>query len=643
MKKISIWIAISICLCFVLKVRAQDITTGLVAHYEFENTSGDVIDAAGSHNGTNNGATRGVSGKVGNAFSFDGGHYITINNHSDITNYASFTLSAWVYPTALSSNKTIISKVSPNRDFNLKFSGSNIEAHFAYGSNYYHCTSTSTATINSWIHVVATWQNNQWNIYYNGVLDHTCNFTTDPPWSGGLMQIGAMSNSEIFVGLIDEVRVYNRALSSTDVTALYNYTGGGTLPALSIDANVSCNEGDGTIVLLVNASQASASDMTFDYTTVDGTATAGSDYTARSGTYTIPAGFTNLLINVPIIDDTSVESDETFTLTISNPTNATIANATGTITIEDNDFGSLTCPNTISNYPYSESFESSSNTWVDALGDDLNWTHQSGGTGSGNTGPTAAQEGSYYYYIEASSPNYPEKTAILESSCFDLTGKSSAEFSFYYHMYGSSMGTLTLEARTDGTDWISLWSNSGDQGNQWLQTTVNLSSYLGDNVKLRFYGTTGSGYTSDIAVDNITVTTSEGGGSGFWAQSGTDIYSTNSGNVGIGTSSPDEKLTVNGTIHSEEVIVDLSIPAPDYVFDKEYGVMTISELKTFLEENSHLPEFPSASEMEENGINLSEINMSLLKRIEELTLYILDQEKRILEIEKQYSTNNKKQ
>jgi len=143
-----------------------------------------------------------------------------------------------------------------------------------------------------------------------------------------------------------------------------------------------------------------------------------------------------------------------------------------------------------------------------------------------------------------------------------------------------------------------------------------------------------------MAVDNLSLSTASGGSS-FWAQNGTDIYSTNAGNVGIGTTSPDQKLTVNGTIHAEEVIVDLSVPAPDYVFEKEYKLPPISELEYFIEKNSHLPEFPPAKEMETEGIILSQMNLNLLKRIEELTLYIIAQEKRILEIEKQYKIENK--
>jgi hypothetical protein len=106
------------------------------------------------------------------------------------------------------------------------------------------------------------------------------------------------------------------------------------------------------------------------------------------------------------------------------------------------------------------------------------------------------------------------------------------------------------------------------------------------------------------------------------------------GNVGIGTTNPDAKLAVKGTIHAEEVKVDLNVQGPDYVFEPTYNLKPLSEIETYIKANKHLPEVPSAKEMEANGINLSEMNMLLLKKVEELTLLLIQQEKRIQELEK---------
>lgn len=103
------------------------------------------------------------------------------------------------------------------------------------------------------------------------------------------------------------------------------------------------------------------------------------------------------------------------------------------------------------------------------------------------------------------------------------------------------------------------------------------------------------------------------------------------GNVGIGTRNPDTRLAVKGTIHSEEVKVDLNVPAPDYVFENNYNLPSLEELNAYIKVNKHLPEVPSACAMEEYGINLGEMNMLLLKKVEELTLYVIHQNKKILE------------
>ncbi|NRB84982.1 MAG: hypothetical protein HRU49_14615 [Winogradskyella sp.] len=101
------------------------------------------------------------------------------------------------------------------------------------------------------------------------------------------------------------------------------------------------------------------------------------------------------------------------------------------------------------------------------------------------------------------------------------------------------------------------------------------------------------------------------------------------GNVGIGTTQPDMELTVNGKIHTKEVKIDLSIPAPDYVFKSDYKLRSIEEVESFIKENSHLPEIPSAKEFAKNGVMQAEMDMNLLKKIEELTLYTIDQQKEI--------------
>ena len=116
------------------------------------------------------------------------------------------------------------------------------------------------------------------------------------------------------------------------------------------------------------------------------------------------------------------------------------------------------------------------------------------------------------------------------------------------------------------------------------------------------------------------------------------------GKVGIGTRNPDEKLTVKGKIHAEEVRVDLAVPA-DYVFQKyytgasalkaDYVMPSLEEVASFTKKNHHLPAMPSATQIQKEGLHLKQMTNLLLQKVEELTLYTIEQEERIKALESQ--------
>jgi ribosomal protein L18E len=157
-------------------------------------------------------------------------------------------------------------------------------------------------------------------------------------------------------------------------------------------------------------------------------------------------------------------------------------------------------------YPYAESFEDGLGMWMQDPADDFDWRLRSGATPTSSTGPSGAIDGSIYLYVESSDPNYPTKTGIITSRYFDLTSLTNPKLEFIYHMYGSSMGTLKVEASTDGKNWNTLLTRSGDKGDTWFVTSADLSAYKTTATVLRFVATTASSFRSDIAIDRIKIT-----------------------------------------------------------------------------------------------------------------------------------------
>jgi len=174
---------------------------------------------------------------------------------------------------------------------------------------------------------------------------------------------------------------------------------------------------------------------------------------------------------------------------------------------------------------------------------------------------------------------------------------------------------------------------NGANGEAWLNQHSHLVLNNKNNSTTSFWtmaprsnGTMGIGYG--------TLTDNE------FVDSSNDFVSiiSSTGYVGIGTSNPKSKLAVNGNIRATEVKVLADITVPDYVFEPDYDLRTLKETKEYIIENKHLPEVPSAAEFEKSGIDLGDMNMRLLKKIEELTLHLIEQNERVEKLEKEVST-----
>ncbi len=177
--------------------------------------------------------------------------------------------------------------------------------------------------------------------------------------------------------------------------------------------------------------------------------------------------------------------------------------------------------------------------------------------------------------------------------------------------------------------------------------------YLGnrvstDNPSIRFYRPTGSTNSSGSTTYVWWIENSQGaqssqpGGLAFrtrsnpggsaqdvpGAEGGVDMATRmiiqGDGNIGIGTTTPSHLLSVNGAIKAREVIVT-DLGWADFVFEPEYDLMPLGELAQFIEEEGHLPDVPTTAEVEANGANLGDMPALLLQKVEELTLYVIEQ------------------
>jgi len=120
-----------------------------------------------------------------------------------------------------------------------------------------------------------------------------------------------------------------------------------------------------------------------------------------------------------------------------------------------------------------------------------------------------------------------------------------------------------------------------------------------------------------------------------------DFYASNSsgksyfaGKVGIGTDNPQSRLAVNGTITAEEIEVQVNV-LPDFVFEDNYKLMPLNKLEKHIKKEKSLPGIPTSKEAVEEGLKLGEMQAKLLEKVEELTLYVINQNKELTELKKE--------
>jgi hypothetical protein len=187
---------------------------------------------------------------------------------------------------------------------------------------------------------------------------------------------------------------------------------------------------------------------------------------------------------------------------------------------------------------------------------------------------------------------------------------------------------IAVEPSTSSTQYFYIASNSADNiigvnartkiGAWEIPDPSKPSSFLDFST----YNNPASAYYGGIAFF-----TRASGASGIGTEKVTIL---NNGNVGIGTTdTKGYKLAIAGKAIAEEIVVKLQSAWPDYVFENSYTLTSLTQLEQYIQKNKHLPDVPSVEEVKTNGISVGEMNVILLKKLEELTLHLIEQQKEI--------------
>lgn len=200
---------------------------GLVAAYGFEETNGKtVVDASGNGNhGTIKEAVRIFSGRYGKALKFDGvNDWVTIENSASLALSTGMTLEAWVYPQSLTiGGKTVFFKeiAGGSDDYSLYANeDANLPVSYINNGDYRIISGPNQLPANQWTHLVATYDGQYQRLYVNGAEVAQQEQKGLIRQSGGVLRIGGNSIwGEYFKGYIDEMRIYNRALTATEINS----------------------------------------------------------------------------------------------------------------------------------------------------------------------------------------------------------------------------------------------------------------------------------------------------------------------------------------------------------------------------------------------------------------------------------------
>ncbi|PWV56449.1 hypothetical protein [Chitinophaga sp. S165] len=193
--------------------------------------------------------------------------------------------------------------------------------------------------------------------------------------------------------------------------------------------------------------------------------------------------------------------------------------------------------------------------------------------------------------------------------------------------YSSFIGGWVDASFGNASASVVIWLRGNTTYKYYSNYTVMPTVYDGvQNPSTYQPATGGTIYGAKSAVDNtVNMYGMTYGNTGYFNGAGLNYFG---GSVGIGTRNVGtSKLAVEGTIAARRVKVTQAATWPDFVFEPEYKLPSLSELDAYIKENKHLPDVPSAKEVAKEGLDLGEMNRILLQKVEELTLHLIEQEK----------------
>lgn len=276
---------------------------------------------------------------------------------------------------------------------------------------------------------------------------------------------------------------------------------------------------------------------------------------------------------------------------------------------------------------------------------------------------TATNYGGWGWYADGGTARLFRYTTNQNMLTVSSTGNLAATGGFTTTAAVSS-GTINVSSNQSSGFYpaVASFTNNGTgfntlfSGGTGLLITPNANSLRGVEIvksRLRFSGNLSNGFAHGIEfsnnagnADRAFIGMRDDNQLGFYGNGGAGwgfLWDVNTGalNLGASRNATGYKLNVGGKIIAEEMRILLQANWPDYVFDADYNLEDLAKLEASIKANHHLPDVPSAQEVKENGIAVGEMQAVLLKKIEELTLYIIEQNKRIKALEETCVTNTK--